>query len=123
MRNAFGAFAVAIVALACARTAPNLPAQLLGTWQTNAPAYAGRSLFIASRSLAFSTGPSASNTYSVRSHESLRESDGSLLVVVSYRGEGGDMSLRLRLLPTNPPSLQLGERPERWSRLLDRPAR
>jgi hypothetical protein len=64
--------------------------------------------------LVFASSKTASANYAVRGVEAHTDADGSLAVAIAYGPGGSDMTLRVRRYETKPPSLILGDRPERW---------
>jgi hypothetical protein len=104
----------ALAVAACSRGAGTVPPTLLGRWTSRAPAYAGRTLLISSRSLVFASSETASENYAVRGVETHTEQDGSLAVTIEYGTREDDRTLRIRRYETRPPSLTLGDRSERW---------
>jgi hypothetical protein len=103
-----------LVVLACGREQATIPGDLLGRWVSDDPAYAGRSLSISSRSLVFASSRTASDTYAVREVEAHPESDGSRTVLIAYGTADPPLTLRVHRFATDPPSITLGDRPERW---------
>ncbi|MBM4384914.1 MAG: hypothetical protein FJ091_16300 [Deltaproteobacteria bacterium] len=101
-------------ALACKAQA-YLPSELAGRWISDDPRYAGHSLSISPSLLTFE-GVS-DESFRVRDVDTLANSDGSTTYSVTYGADGeGDMELRLRLESGAAARLQLGDRPERWTR-------
>lgn len=109
-RCAFLAFA----AVACSGEA-SIPTALHGRWVCADARYSGRSLLITPHSLIFASDRLASENYSVRSVDSRAEDDGSLVATISYANDAAELTLRVRRFDTDPPSLAIGDRPERWT--------
>lgn len=105
----------ALLAIGCGGNAEKVPDALLGRWVSADPQYAERSLLISSRSLVFVSSKTSSENFAVRGVESHGEADGSLAVAIAYGTNGEDLTLRIRRYQTKPPSLTLGDRPERWT--------
>jgi hypothetical protein len=105
---------LAFAALAC-RDEAAIPTPLQGQWVSTDARYSGRSLLVAPHSLIFAASPTASENFAVRGVDSRTESDGSLVATIEY-GKGDEhLTLRLRRFETDPPSLVIGDRPERWT--------
>jgi hypothetical protein len=105
----------ALLVIACGGEAARVPNALVGVWVTADPRYAERSLLISSRSLVFVSSKTSSENFAVRGVESQREADGSLAVAIAYGTRDEGLMLRIRRFETKPPSLTLGDRPERWT--------
>jgi hypothetical protein len=105
----------ALLVIACGGKAEKIPDALVGRWASADPRYAERSLLISSRSLVFVSSKTSSENFAVRGVESHGEPDGSLSVVIAYGTRDDDLTLRVRRFETKPPSLTLGDRPERWT--------
>jgi hypothetical protein len=105
----------ALLAIACGGEAQRIPDALVGRWASAEPRYADRSLLISRRSLVFASSPTKSENFAVRDVESHREPDGTLAVAIAYGTRDEGLTLRVRRFETKPPSLTLGDRPERWT--------
>jgi hypothetical protein len=105
----------ALLVIACGDGAEKIPNDLLGRWASADPRYAERSLLISSHSLVFASSKTSSDNFAVRGVESHREADGSLAVEIAYGTRDEGLTLRVRRFDTKPPSLTLGDRPERWT--------
>ncbi len=104
-----------LAALACRGETAVVPRALLGRWVCDDARYAGRSLAISQRALIFASDRTSSENFAVRGVET-REIPGATQVTIAYGNDGADdLSLRVRLYPTTPPSLQIGDRSERWT--------
>lgn len=109
-----GVFLLVTAALGCGSGA-TIPSELQGRWICGDERYAGRSLLITPRSLIFASDMTSSENFTVRSVDSRLESDGSLTARVAYGRGGEKLEIRIRRLETEPPSLAIGDRPERWT--------
>jgi hypothetical protein len=108
----------ALIALACGARDRVVPRPLLGRWVCSDARYQGRTLEIAQRALTFASDQTHSESFTVFGVETQDAADGSLHVSISYgQDDGEDRALRLALFPTKPPSLRIGDRSERWSRV------
>jgi hypothetical protein len=107
-------FLLGIAALACSRDA-TIPNSLLGRWICGDARYAGRSLLITPRSLIFASDMTSSENFTVRGVETRVETDGTLFASIAYGRAGEDLEIRIRRFETDPPSLTIGDRPERWT--------
>lgn len=107
----------ALIVLACGGQDSGVPPELVGRWVTDARAYADRSLVIGTRSLVFASGPAASQNFAVRGVELNTLPDGTREAVIAYGAAGEGLTLRVRRYETIPPSIRLGDRPERWTRI------
>jgi len=105
----------ALLVIGCGGKAEKIPDALLGRWVSADPRYTERSLLISSRSLVFVSSKTSSENFAVRGVESQRETDGSLAVAIAYGTRDEGLTLRVRRFETKPPSLTLGDRPERWA--------
>lgn len=120
MRSAvrLGSLLLASALLACGGANAVVPDELLGRWACDDARYAGRSLTISQRSLIFASDRTASENFAVRGVASRELPDGSLLVTISYGNDAADdLTLNVKRFATQPASLQLGDRPERWTPL------
>jgi hypothetical protein len=105
----------AFAALACDAESAVVPNALLGRWVCEDARYAGRSLEISQRALIFASGPTQSENFAVRGVSSLDLPTGETRVAIHYENEAADdLTLSLQLRKTTPPSLQIGDRLERW---------
>ena len=112
------ALALAIAAVACGGKTEVVPRALLGRWVSDDARYQGRSLGISQRALIFASDQTHSENYAVHGVETNEGPDGAKRVTLAYGSAGvADLSLRLRLFPTAPPTLQIGDRDERWTRI------
>jgi hypothetical protein len=105
----------ALLVIACGDGAEKIPNALIGRWASADPRYAERSLLISQHSLVFVSSRTDSENFAVRGVESHRETDGSLAVAIAYGTRDAGLTLRVRRFDTKPPSLTLGDRPERWA--------
>lgn len=109
-------FGFSLGLLACSGETPVVPRALLGRWVCADARYAGRSLSISQRSLLFAEDRTRSENFAVSGVESHLLPDGSTDITIAYGNEEADgRSLRVQLFPTAPPSLQIGDRAERWT--------
>jgi hypothetical protein len=105
----------ALAALACDAERAVVPNALLGRWVCEDARYVGRSLEISQRALIFASGPTQSENFAVRGVSTLDLPTGETRVAIHYGNEAAlDLTLDLQLRQTTPPSLRIGERPERW---------
>ena len=110
--------AIAVCGLAvaaCGRESATVPSALLGRWESDDSAYAGRALLISRHALVFASSTTASENFAIRGVESSTQEDGSLAVSIEYGTRQQDLTLRVRRFATDPPSLKIGDRPERWT--------
>ena len=107
-------FLLAIAALACSRDG-TIPNSLLGRWTCGDARYAGRSLLITPRSLIFASDMTSSENFTVREVETRLDADGTLFADIAYGKGGESLQIRVRRFETDPPSLTIGDRPERWT--------
>lgn len=105
---------LAFAVFACSARA-STPSTLLGRWVCQDPRYLGRSLLITQHSLIFASDQLASDNYAVREVDSRTAADGSLVATISYAKSDEELTLRVRRFDTDPPSLVIGDRPERWT--------
>jgi hypothetical protein len=103
-----------VAATACAGETETVPSVLLGRWESADPAYAGRALLISRHALVFASSATASENFAIRGVETHSDADGSLAVEIAYGTRSQALTLRLRRYATDPPSLKIGDRPERW---------
>jgi hypothetical protein len=109
--------ALCALAVACSRDQARIPDELIGRWQTDDPAYAGRMLSISPRSLLFASSATQSENFAVRGVELHDDPSSTLSASIAYGTREQDLTLRVRLHGTEPEVLTLGDRPERWTRL------
>lgn len=110
------AFVLALTAFGCAKELRVVPHTFLGRWTCDDARYADRALLISQRALMFTSGPTASENFMVRDVDAEALPDGTTTLTITYGNESADgLSLRLRLLTTDPATLQIGDRPERWT--------
>ncbi len=110
------AFVLALTSFGCAKELRVVPNSFLGRWICDDARYAGRSLMISQRALMFASGPTTSENFMVRDVESEALPDGTTTLTITYGSErADDLALRLKLLGTEPATLQIGDRPERWT--------
>jgi hypothetical protein len=110
------AFVLALTAFGCREELRVVPSSFLGRWICADERYAGRALLISQRAVMFASGPTTSENFMVRGVDSEVLPDGTTTLTITYGNDSADdLSLRLELLATKPPSLQIGHRPERWT--------
>lgn len=108
---------VALLALGCAPSR-TLPPQLQGRWACDAPRYQGRSLLLGADSLSFGTGGTGSETFAVERFEAEHDPVVGIHYTIAYRAPGeGLRELRLYFEFGAPPSVKIGDRPERWQKV------
>lgn len=106
---------VPILALACSKSTEPMPSQLVGTWVTDAPEYAGRSLTIRSDSIVFGTSELSGDRHSLIGVETLEPVEGWATYRVSFReldAETAFVDVGFRMGTT--PELRLRHRSEIW---------
>jgi len=102
-----------VAALACAREA--VPTELIGHWTSDEPRYAGRSLEIDAKQIAFGVGPGTRMTYRVQGIEREVDAATGTLYRVYYDSPGEpERALQVRL-PT-PGRLRIENHSELWTR-------
>jgi hypothetical protein len=107
---------LACALLACSSPDAVVPNALLGRWLCADARYAGRSLTISQRSLIFASDRTASENFTVRDVESRTLPGGAQAVTIVYGNDvADDLTLRVKLFDTEPASLQIGDRAERWT--------
>jgi hypothetical protein len=110
------ALLVALAVLACGGKGAVVPHGLVGRWVCDDARYAGRSLTISQHSLIFATDRTTSENFAVRGVETRALPDGSTAVTIAYGNDAADdLALRVQLLATQPVSLRIGDRAERWT--------
>lgn len=108
------AAALALLAACADRQAPET---LQGRWIPQDPRYEGRSLAIASGSVALGQGGVRSQMFPIESVRSEPGSEGGTLHEIRYRTTEGDAQvMRLLALPGNPPTLRFENHDEHWVR-------
>lgn len=108
------AVGLALLALGCGAS-DRVPEALRGRWESKAPQYAGRPLLLSSRSIVFVSSPTESENFPIRAIRTHAESDGTLSAEIAYGPDSEQRSLRIRRFPTQPPTIAIGDRAERWT--------
>ena len=99
--------------LACARE--SVPTELIGSWTSDDPRYADRSLAIGTETIAFDSGGGMRTTYRMQGVE--RESDaGTGTLYRLYYDAAGNPEHELRVRVPNPGQLQIDNHSELWTR-------
>ena len=108
-----------LVAGACGPpTLDQVPAHLVGRWQTDAPRYAERWLEVRPDSLSFGMGRVALDVHAIERIEIEPEADEGAAYRLHYTEvEGFSDVLVLHYRGTPAPSLRLGARDEKWTRV------
>jgi hypothetical protein len=84
--------ALSLLLAACSKQT-QLPEELVGTYTTSTPSYAGRYLELQPDQIVLGLGEAGASKHRIRSVK-LDEEDGEQLYVVAYKGEGGTDYLR-----------------------------
>jgi hypothetical protein len=111
------AVGLALLVLACGGASERVPEALCGRWESKAPGYVGRPLLLSGRSVVFVSSPTESENFAIRGVQTHAESDGSLSAEIAYGPASEQRALRVRLYATKPPTLAIGDRAERWTRV------
>lgn len=110
------ALAIALIAPGC-RPPASVPTPLRGRWTSTEPRYAGRSLTLTADSLSFGTSESSSETFAVRGVTTDRDPADGIHYAIAYGPSDRDeRELHLYFVYSSPPSVRIGDRPERWQK-------
>lgn len=94
-----------------------VPGALVGHWGSSDPRYEGRALVISPATIAFASGPLASESFVIERVESESAHGGDMLHTVHYRDvDGSTRTLRLRVLAGSTPRLRFENHDELWVR-------
>jgi len=92
-----------------------IPTELLGTWTTAAPDYAGRALQMTPTTLRLYTGAPRGQAYPVR-RVVRHERGASALYTIEYGRDGEEESLSLQLVRAAQPAIRIDHQPFVWRR-------
>ena len=99
----------------CSARLEQIPAELVGTWTTDAPDYAGRYLEISATGLSFGTGDGRANWNSLRGARIESNDDGTLYVLHYDSVDGAPAELSIAYSPELD-AIRLAHREAVWTR-------
>jgi len=117
LRVGLGVGLTGLLLLACSDGASAPDGDLLGTWETDAPAYRGRRLEIREQWILFWTSPYSSTSHPLEEVERAEGQHGQRVYRLAYRERDGALaSLELIYRPGARPELRFAHRSEVWTR-------